>query len=367
MAKLYYGDAFSELVPASGFLVNSFLVSSAYTTSGTLMYLTKTNHGLPIADITSYVRITFIASGFGTDLPTGGTVASLDANMILLKNIDGSIMPRGSIGTLRVHYHDWNTTSNWYSSLGNVVDTGCCFPNYVYSPGTLANRVPTSGDTVELTGGMWYRQQDTIRVQNYLPARILIPPSSTFSGAIYNEANRANASVAAGTWNDLGGPLSTNSIGPCIERTAIVNGTLNCTVSNEPIRGGTVNGQYNIRGNVGSQAAIYAPTTFAYAGVGTIGFAQVLGGTFTDSTQVQFAQSFVHGGTFYGNVQKNNSSTIYSGNYSPVGTVAFSYPNGVASNSIPPDPGFGASNSGGTFTPRLSVVGLPGILGAGLP
>ena len=365
MATLYYGDGYYEMAPASGFLVSSFLCSSSYTTSGTMMYLTKATHGLPIADITSYVLITFIASGYGADLPTVGTVASIDANMILLKNITGSIMPRGSVGVVRVGYHDWNTTSNWYSSLGQVQDIGCCYPFYVYTPGTLANRLPTSGDTVDLIGGQHTRSSESNPGNAYLAARILLPPSSTFSGTIYNA--RGYSTVAAGTWNNLGGPVNTNSAGPCTERTAVVNGTLNCGVSAEPIRGGTINGQYHIRGNTSSGSAVYAPTTFSYAGVGTIGFAQILGGTFTDSSQVSLGQAFVHSGQFNGIVRRNNSGAIYGGNYLPVGTVAFSYPSGITTNSIPPDPGFGSSSSGGTYTPRLTVTGLPGILGAGLP
>lgn len=366
MAKLYYGDGYFEMVPASGFLANSFTVSSTYISSGNNFYLTKTGHGLPLADITSYVLVTFIGSGYSTDLPTVGTVASADANMLLLKNISGSIMPRGSVGIVRIHYHDWNTTSNWYSSLGNVVDIGCCYPSYVYTPGTLANTVPTSGDTVELIGGFWYRSSENVLDSFYLPTRILIPPSSSFSGTIFT-SGRLNASVAAGTWNNLGGALNTTSYGPCIERTAIVNGTLNCNVSNEPVRGGTVNGAYHIRGNSTSGSIVCAPTTFAYAGVGTIAFAHILGGTFTDSSQVNLGQVWVNSGQFNGTVRRNNSGEIYGGNYSPVGTVAFSYPTGITTNSIPPDPGFGSSSSGGTYTPRLSITGLPGILGAGLP
>jgi hypothetical protein len=105
----------------------------------------------------------------------------------------------------------------------------------------------------------------------------------------------------------------------------------------------------------------------------------IIGGTFNSTVHVN--GSVIRGGTFYGLVTLNSfaldtaccfstngrPALIKGGTYSPAATVNLIKSNGVwipDPATLPNDPGFAAG--GGTYSPRLTLTGLPNILGAGL-
>jgi hypothetical protein len=218
---------------------------------------------------------------------------------------------------------NWNTAANWFSTLGTPA-CGCGCP----IPATPLGRVPAPGDSVVLVGNA------TVAADNV----ISVGPTSGWAGVI--------------SW--------------------YVNGTT--LQQNAPV---TISvGNYSGVVTLGESAAPSSLLGFNHV------FFGISGGNFSNTVNVEYSlnvsNSFaliplISGGNFTGLVTRTapagphyySLSIIAGGTYSPTVSVPYQKPNSIVVADYPEDPGFQVG--GGTFSPVITLTGLPDILGAGIP
>jgi hypothetical protein len=270
---------------------------------------------------------------------------------------------------------NWNNQDNWFSSVAYFVYG----PDY-YISGTPLGRLPTEQDTV------------------HLYCRVLSNAPSSWNGnlvlAAYEGDDASNSvntvpNVPVGTWGGTitGGAsyyIIPGGLGTVVS--TITGGTFNGAVSltNMQVTGGTFNNSFTLAREYGDGPSFINGGVFNGA-VSFTGKAEpnpalwnategIRGGTFNSTVAVR--NTVIQGGTFYGlltpyvpaiGATRNGLTLIRGGTYSPAATVNLIKSNGLwipDPATLPNDPGFAAG--GGTFSPRLTLTGLPNILGAGL-
>lgn len=268
---------------------------------------------------------------------------------------------------------DWNSTSNWYSSKGFY----CCGSDY---PGTPMGRLPVDGSDIV-----------------HIVAPVTSNTPAVWNGGIVMHAGIAYPTspagkISSGVWNGpiTGGGWGQNGTARCELAGGTFNGTVSCVVlkisggtfasdvsmtisftqssTQNQITGGTFNAPVVIEGK--------APS------LGTLPDSLISAGIFNSTVNLKGAK--VTGGTFYGAVTSNMPfpagsteglgvegsyvhTRIAGGTYLPLATVTLIKSGGAWTldpDTLPPDPGF--KQGGGTFAPRITLTGLPDILGAGL-
>jgi hypothetical protein len=210
---------------------------------------------------------------------------------------------------------NWNTVSNWFSSLSS----GCCFCH----PGTPLGRVPNaSTDSVNLTSSSGNAQVD-----------LTVGPTGGYSGSVtilvgqnlnpfYTNFNIASG-IFSGQWNV--GNAIINAINT-IESGVVIN------PGGIVISGGTFSGLFN-----------FAVTNPSFPTLELNAFNHI-------TAQGEFCGVQVTGGTYSPivNMTLNRNFTL-----NPINFVS--------------DPGFASFGGGGIFAPIINLSGFPDILGAGLP
>ena len=284
--------------------------------------------------------------------------------------------------------HNWNTVGNWYTSLG-VPGTSKSAP----VPGALAGRLPNlTTDTVVLydyvttgpnstsypsTSGIYTRPIVFPSSYPYNGGTIYVSDGH-YSGAVtlnvlgYNFFSTSNV-IRGGTWD---GAVTDNGA------SGISGGTFNGTFTTSSLVSGTATGpartllvtnfsgstalngvivNYGMRVAAGSSVVISGvikqpkslPSTGWTNGVNSNG---VYSGVINSTTFVGYFQ----GGTYQ---PKVTCTLSWSGN-APALTWTDANGNSYGGNCPAFDPGFALG--GGTFSPQITYVGFPDIIGAGL-
>lgn len=235
---------------------------------------------------------------------------------------------------------NWNTVSNWYSSIGSYSYNCCGCPTA--NPGTPLGRLPNpSTDTVILASAGDDSGQYSLNIT------MTTPPTGGYSGPILSligDTYGCNFTISTGSFSGS------------------INVGRGCTITAGTFTGVITMGTYTGIGN--------------YYGGGTIS-----GGTFSNtvtmpnlpaSTQYLVSLPTISGGTFTGLVVRANpniyTNKISGGTYSVSQTVTYNTTTKLFTN-FPVDPGFAVG--GGTFSPIVTISNLPSggtsILGAGFP
>ena len=246
-----------------------------------------------------------------------------------MANIYYGCLDTTGLGNPPVLDGNWNTVGNWYLTLGTGPSCCCTVPG---TPATPAGRVPAPGDTVMMYGNA------TVAAHN-------------------------NITTGPANW---AGPVDWAG-SECLLEAGTFSGTITIDLPNAPgsgvsvgINGGTYTGTIDIP---------YVNSM----GVGS-GNTGIFSGTFSSASTVSLTGAGstptgkvgIFGGTFQGTVTRSGTTNIISGGtYEPAWNPAFVSPNSLNVSTIPTDPGF--AQGGGTFAPRVTISGLPDILGAGMP
>ncbi|OYW74634.1 MAG: hypothetical protein B7Z37_16930 [Verrucomicrobia bacterium 12-59-8] len=272
---------------------------------------------------------------------------------------------------------DWNSVDNWYSSKGFY----CCGSDY---PGTPMGRLPVDGtDTVHIVAPVTTNSPAVWNGNIVMEAGIAYPvsPAGKISSGVWNgtitggglgQSGTARCELAGGTFNGTVGCRVLKISGGTFASAVSMSASFAQSGAQNQITGGTFNAAVVIEGlSVGTEyGSLKLPDSLISAG------------TFNSTVNVKGAK--VTGGTFYGAVTSNMPfpvgdkegtaqegsyvhTRIAGGTYMPLATVALTKSGGawtLDTTTLPLDPGF--KQGGGTFAPRITLTGLPDILGAGL-
>lgn len=229
---------------------------------------------------------------------------------------------------------NWNTVSNWYSSVGNPCP--CGGP----TPGAPLGRVPNPAtDTVIFAYGF----NGSVNVTT--------GPTGGYTGTV--NTGQGGNSISAGTFS----------------------GTI--TVANAfTLSGGTLSGTVNVSYNAAlnmSSGTLSGPVNFNKHPTLNIGSAGAFSGgscANINLTLASYSQLVISGGAYNNSrfIKTDGTSiiTIKGGNWSPIASITVNRATSIITGStLPADPGFGFISGG--FTPTYTINPLyPDILGTGL-
>ena len=338
MATIYFGDGgYSRLT-------NTAAYESGFTVSpgGSVSYVTKTG----------YTTAAVVGSPVALKLYNGATLLAeyrLVITAVTSSQITvGPDRPTTPSGTTTVSVSipscDLLDQTNYYSTLASQVCVECCT---ITVPGTpYPHPLNPATDTLVLTSDSIY---GTTAQENTSSVPFNLTSSAAYSGPVQTlnySLNPVNSNGLIVDVNVIGGSYSGQwDFAAGIVKAGTWSGIFNAWCAAQIQGSPTFSGTFNLK-------AQYVPPWVA-------------SGSFTGVFNRSPTSVTAPASPGYNVASVDQTNIVTGGTWSPAATLAYNIPTGhLSTAALPVDPGL--AYGGGTYTPVLSVSGLPDILGAGL-